>query len=162
MEKIKKLLQNVEEAVLILCLVAMCLVLLSQIILRSFFNMPIKWAEEIARFLQIWITFLGIGYGVRRNAHVGMTLLKEKMPAKLKHLSNIFCSLVILFVFVVLFISSLEFVEHQNILSTASQISMRFIYSVIPIGCLSYILYGFVSLVNEIKALRCVDGAKKS
>ena len=61
-------LHKLEEYSLILCLAVMGIVLFVQIIMRTFFSAPLKWAEELARYLQIWITFLGIGYGIRRGS----------------------------------------------------------------------------------------------
>jgi TRAP-type C4-dicarboxylate transport system permease small subunit len=29
----------------------------------------LTWSEELARFLFIWITFLGAGYGVKHHCH---------------------------------------------------------------------------------------------
>ena len=114
-------LHKLEEYSLILCLAVMGIILFVQIVMRTFFSAPLKWAEELARYLQIWITFLGIGYGIRRGSHIGMTLLKDRLPPVLKALCGLIVDVAGFLAFIVLFRTSLQFLAHQNVVSTAME-----------------------------------------
>jgi len=47
------------------------LVLVSvQVITRYIFNNPISWTEEMARFILVWITFIGAAISLKQNQHV--------------------------------------------------------------------------------------------
>ena len=59
-EKLVKGWYAFEEGFMVLALGIMGLVLTAQIVMRYFFSSPFSWAEELARYLQIWITFFGI------------------------------------------------------------------------------------------------------
>lgn len=44
----------------------------------NLFSMP--WGEEAARYLMIWLGFAGIGYGFKKNAHLGLNFVVGKCP----------------------------------------------------------------------------------
>ena len=146
-------LHKLEEYSLILCLAVMGIVLFVQIIMRTFFSAPLKWAEELARYLQIWITFLGIGYGIRRGSHIGMTLLKDRLPPGLKALCGLIVDVAGFLAFIVLFRTSLQFLAHQNVVSTAMELPMQLVYLVIPVGAVIYMAYDMGMIVSDIRKI---------
>ena len=146
-------LHKLEEYSLILCLAVMGIVLFVQIIMRTFFSAPLKWAEELARYLQIWITFLGIGYGIRRGSHIGMTLLKDRLPPVLKALCGLIVDVAGFLAFIVLFRTSLQFLAHQNVVSTAMELPMQLVYLVIPVGAVIYMAYDMGMIVSDIRKI---------
>lgn len=146
-------LHKLEEYSLILCLAVMGIVLFVQIIMRTFFSAPLKWAEELARYLQIWITFLGIGYGIRRGSHIGMTLLKDRLPPILKAICGLIVDVAGFLAFIVLFRTSLQFLAHQNVVSTAMELPMQLVYLVIPVGAVIYMAYDMGMIVSDIRKI---------
>ena len=56
-------------------LAAMTLLVGVQIAGRFLFGYSIFWSDELARFLLVWIAFLGMSAGVRRGAHPGVDSL---------------------------------------------------------------------------------------
>lgn len=153
MKKFAHILQKIEESTLILCITVMGIVLFIQIIMRTFFSAPLKWAEELARYLQIWITFLGIGYGIRRGSHIGMTLLRDRMPSFLKTACELIVNIAGFLAFIVLFKTSLQFLAHQNVVSTAMELPMQLVYLVIPAGAVIYLLYDLALIVGNFKKM---------
>lgn len=146
-------LHKLEEYSLILCLAVMGIVLFVQIIMRTFFSAPLKWAEELARYLQIWITFLGIGYGIRRGSHIGMTLLKDRLPPILKAICGLIVDVAGFLAFIVLFRTSLQFLAYQNVVSTAMELPMQLVYLVIPVGAVIYMAYDMGMIVSDIRKI---------
>lgn len=151
MTKIINILQKIEEYIIVLCLTVMGIVLFLQILMRFFFSSPLSWVEELARYLQIWITFLGIGYGIRKGSHISMSLVKNKMPEIVKYIFEMVCNITSLFVFIILIASSINFITYQNVLSTAMEIPMKLVYSVIPIGATIYIIYSISDIIKLTK-----------
>ncbi|VTU25026.1 2,3-diketo-L-gulonate TRAP transporter small permease protein YiaM [Variovorax sp. PBS-H4] len=68
------------ELVLVLCLGAMVIMVLGNVILRYGFNSGITVSEELSRFLFVWLVFLGAVTGMRDNAHLGVDMLVRKLP----------------------------------------------------------------------------------
>jgi len=56
------------------------LCVLAQVVARYVFNRPLTWSEELARYLFIWCSFLGWIIASRRNGHLAMTFVVERMP----------------------------------------------------------------------------------
>ncbi len=63
---------RLEEAILILLLVAMTLLTFVQVVLRYVFNTGILWALEATTYMFGWLVLLGISYCVRARAHIGV------------------------------------------------------------------------------------------
>jgi TRAP-type C4-dicarboxylate transport system permease small subunit len=49
-----------------------CIVTLLQVFLRRVFNSPIVWAEDLAVFIFIWITFLGAAILFQKKALISV------------------------------------------------------------------------------------------
>lgn len=146
MKKIIGILQSAEKWFLVICLGMMGIILAMQVVLRYVFKSPVSWSEECARYLQIWITFVGIGYGVRKGSHISMNLLRDRMPRGLKYLSMLICDLAVLAANGALLWVSPEFLAQQNKLSSAMRIPMKLVYLAIPVGFAIYTVYIIVGM----------------
>lgn len=67
-------------AVACLMLAATVTLTLLQVGLRTFFNNPQSWAEEVGRYLFVWITFLGAAVGYAHNSHIRVDLIDQFGP----------------------------------------------------------------------------------
>ncbi len=77
--------ERLEESLIALLLAAMTLVTFSQVIARYVFNYSFVWALELTTFLFGGLIFLGISYGVRVGAHIGVDALVKILPSKIAH-----------------------------------------------------------------------------
>jgi len=68
------------EPVLAAILAVLVTVVLSNVIGRYLLGAGITWADELARFLFVWLTFLGAVLGLARGAHIGMELVVSALP----------------------------------------------------------------------------------
>ncbi len=71
-ENLLKFLHRLEEGILAFLLAGMTIVTFSQVIARYVFNTGAIWALELTTFLFAWLVILGISYGVRIHAHIGV------------------------------------------------------------------------------------------
>lgn len=51
---------------------------------RYVFELPVTWAEELARYLMIWGALLAVSVGVARREHVAVTALLHRFPKALQ------------------------------------------------------------------------------
>mgnify|MGYP003608844836 FL=1 len=58
------------EGFLIVGFVAMTLVIFLQVIFRYFLLQSLSWSEEVARYLFVWLTFLGASVVARSRSHI--------------------------------------------------------------------------------------------
>src|SRR3546814_6097842 len=72
--------ERLEEGLIALLLASMTLVTFGQVIARYVFNYSVVWALELSTFLFGGLIFLGISYGVRVTAHIGVDALVKRLP----------------------------------------------------------------------------------
>lgn len=70
-----------EKAFLIVCLSVMVLLIFMQIVLRWPGSATI-WAEELARYIMLYLLWVAASYAVKRNEHIRLTVLVEKVTGK--------------------------------------------------------------------------------
>jgi C4-dicarboxylate transporter DctQ subunit len=73
---------RIEEWLLALILGAMTVLTFVQVVLRYVFASGLLWALEATTYLFAWLVLIGISYGVRKRAHIGIDALIRLMGAK--------------------------------------------------------------------------------
>ncbi len=63
------------------CMVTMLIFVFTNVVMRMGFNSGIDIAEELPRYLFVWLAFLGGVIGVQKNSHIGVDLFVLMMPA---------------------------------------------------------------------------------
>lgn len=74
--------QYFEEIVAGVFMVLMSLTTFANVLARYFFNSPIQWAEEMARYAFIWVVFLGAVVCTKRKRHIAIDFLSPVLPAR--------------------------------------------------------------------------------
>ncbi len=77
---LRRVIDRLEEAVLALLLTAMTLLTFIQVVLRYVFNSGLLWALEGTTYMFAWLVLLGISYGVRTHAHIGIDAGVKLLP----------------------------------------------------------------------------------
>lgn len=136
------------------CLVDMlglALIVALQVISRLL-KISLPWTEELARFLLVWLTFLGCALAIYRKSHLSVNFLVELMPVGLKKVCNIFTRIVMLAFFTTLLIYGVRLSAlSMNNLSTSLGWSMGVVYAVLPFSALLadyYILLDLLGLTG--------------
>lgn len=62
----------IEESLLSFLLAGMTLVTFAQVVARYVFNYSFVWAVELTGVMFAWLIFIGMAYGVRVGAHIGV------------------------------------------------------------------------------------------
>jgi hypothetical protein len=75
-----KWLDRLEELIVIVMLAAMTLLTFSQVVMRYVFNAGWGWALELTTVFFALMIFVGISYGVRVGAHIGVDALVKILP----------------------------------------------------------------------------------
>jgi TRAP-type C4-dicarboxylate transport system permease small subunit len=74
--------QALEKSLAFCCALLMLMMVIDvswQVASRYVLANPSSFSEELARFLLMWISFLGGAYAFRRYAHLGLDLLTQKL-----------------------------------------------------------------------------------
>lgn len=83
MNKVLKWLDNKLELTICVTLMSvMTLVIFVQVIMRYVFNNSLSWSEELARYLFIWLIYIGISYGCKLMKHLKIDASLKLFPKK--------------------------------------------------------------------------------
>ncbi len=135
---ISGLLKGIDTGLNWILTVIMCIMLVvvsAQVWYRFVLNNPLAWSEEVARYLFVWISFLGSAVGVRMNVHLGIDLIDKILSPKGRKIMTVLVNLLIqIFLVVVIFwgIKILKVVQFQK--SASMGIPMTYPYLAVPVG----------------------------
>ena len=108
----KVILKNLDAIVTSVTLLSCVILVNANIIMRYFFNAPIKWSEEIVTSLFVWTCFIGSAYAYRKHEHLGVDILIKYLPAKARRWVSSVMAVIELLVLVMLTIISSQYVYH--------------------------------------------------
>ncbi|MCR4425244.1 MAG: TRAP transporter small permease [Firmicutes bacterium] len=116
-------------------LVAMVLSVFLQVVFRYALAQPLSWAEELARFLFVWISMLSAAGGLGGSMRQGVDLVTRRLPVKARAVIGIlvrlgtvlFCSVLVMWG-----IELVKIVHYQT--SPAMGVPMSWVYSAVPVA----------------------------
>lgn len=127
--------RHAEEALLVaLFLVAFC-VLVAQILSRYLLPYPLAWTEELARFLFLWIVFLGAAYLFRGNNHIAITFFIDMFPRGVRIAAYVAMQLgILVFVATVAWLGADLAWKVRKLPTIAMGISSAWEYAAVPVA----------------------------
>ncbi|GAA6177321.1 TRAP transporter small permease [Sulfitobacter pacificus] len=135
MRKLEKIFVSLNAAVVIAVLSSMTLIVGANVALRYTTNHSLPWADEAARYLMIWMTFLGAGLALRQGGHVAITNLHDVMHQKRQQILRAAIVGVLLMFFAFMVYVGLQYMERTSFQKTpALRLSFRYIYAAMPVG----------------------------
>lgn len=129
--------KRLEEILLVTGLSVMVFLIFYQVVSRYFLSDSLSWTEELARYIHIWLVWLGASFAVRENKHIKVEMFKDMLPKNLKRWTELFSLLLWFALAVILAFISIEMVAEmvgRGQLSPAMRIPMWIAYSAVPVG----------------------------
>lgn len=149
-----KWLDRLEEGVVTLMLAAMTLLTFVQVVLRYAFNTGFGWALELTGVFFAVMIFIGISYGVRVGAHIGVDALVRLLPSGARRATSIVAVLLCLLYAGLVIAGSWVYVSKMKMIGVELEdlpVPIWVARSILPIGfaLLSFrllqVLWGLVS-----------------
>ncbi len=137
LNRIERILVACNRWLLILLLVAMACIVFANVVLRYTTGDSIVWAEEVARHLMIWVTFLGAGLVLRFGGHVAIDNLHQAVSTRAaRWLRTVVTVGIGIFCLVMIYFSILYVWATRFQTTAATDIPISFIYLAMPVGFL--------------------------
>ncbi len=137
LNRIERILVACNRWLLILLLVAMACIVFANVVLRYTTGDSIVWAEEVARHLMIWVTFLGAGLVLRFGGHVAIDNLHQAVSTRsARWLRTVVAVGIGVFCLVMTYFSVLYVWATRFQTTAATDIPISFIYLAMPLGFL--------------------------
>ncbi len=156
MDKIFKGLRKVLYWISVGSMSVMLAIIFFQVISRYLFNYTFEWSEELARFLFVWVVFLGSALIMGESGHMAVQLLPSRLAGSragtyLEVFINL-CS----YAFILLLLIQGSKMSSVMMFQTAPALGvpMGYVYSIIPLsGCLM-LLYLFKDTIRIISTFK--------
>ena len=141
--------RKILNSVIILIFLVMFGIVTINVLARYIFNAPIPWAGELSRYSFIGIIYLGAILAMKDEAHIGLDIIIEYFPIKLREIVD-FISKVLILIFLAVFIymGTRMSLNNINTKSSAMLISMAIPYAVLPIGGLGMFVELLINLLG--------------
>lgn len=128
---------------------SMTVILFVQVVMRYVFQSSLSWSEELARYLFVWLIYLGISYGAKIRKHIKIDAALGLFPVGLRPYVVILGDLIFLCFSVYICYLSYGLVQKQIMIgqtSPAMRMPMWVLYTAPLVG------FGLVAL-REVQTL---------
>ena len=124
----------------------------AQVFSRYALNHSLFWSEEAARYLLVWLTFLGTSIAYRKKVHPGVDLFFVRMNTSFKTTSLLLVHLVSLCFFAMMMVYGGRFAWFvRNQTSPALGIPKWIILAIIPISGLVLAIHCLAFLNQDVR-----------
>ncbi len=130
----------------------MTLIVAVQVFFRYVLNHSLFWSEELARFILVWLTFLGASCAYYRKVNPGVDFLYAKLSPLFKKMSSMLTHLASMALFGVMIVYGFQFAWFVRLqISPALQTPKWIILSIIPISGLILMIHAVTFFITELK-----------
>ncbi len=133
------------------------------VFMRYVLSRPPAWAEELSRFLFIWVVMLGAIVVTREGSHIEFTILVDRLPARLTCIIRTLNRLLMLtFCGVMVWQGARIYPIVAEAASPTFAISMGWIYVAIPVSGMLMAVYILEGLLRSLIEWQHRDMKEKS
>lgn len=140
--------------ILTIAMGSMVTIIMLQVIYRYVFQSPLSWSEEVARFLFVWITFIGAAAAGLKGGHISVMVLENFLKGVFKkYLKIVSFSLTSFFFGMCAFVAISVFDKMMMQTSPALGLPMGYPYFGIILGsillCIFYAANAFLLVIKK-------------
>ena len=141
MGKIISLINKLTRLVIIAIMGAMVVAVFLQVLFRFLLDQPLAWTEELARYLLVWLTFIGSAYAMSIKAHIGLEFVQKLLPPTANKIVLALSALLSVLFFLFMVYQGYEMaMKSMTQTSPSLLLPMGVVYMVIPISGVLLIL----------------------
>lgn len=146
-----KVVQQLEEVLLISALVSMLTMALVQIFLRNFFDTGILWAESFLRIVVLWVGVLGAMVATRQNNHITVDAISRYLSTTARRITSTIANLFAAVICIVVAWESFKLarIEYQDHTIGFGAVPMWVCQSILPAG---FGIMGMRFMINAARA----------
>ncbi len=122
--------------------IAVCAVVLLQVLMRYLFAEPNPWSEEVSRFAFIWVSLLGASLAVEHRAHFGFDQVTKKLAPRPRRVAETFAQAVVALFALVLIGTGIALMDLTlGERSPALNLPIALVYAAAPVSGLLMVIH---------------------
>jgi TRAP-type C4-dicarboxylate transport system permease small subunit len=143
------------EGTVVLAFVALVVVAFAQVVFRYALGNSLSWAEEVSRYLFVWIVFLASAITLDKGRHIAVDSLQESLSERARTVLQI-----VLGVFIAVFLVVVIWKSHNLARiamierAPASGVPLGLVQMAMPIGAALMLLYTARDILRLARGLR--------
>ncbi len=132
---------------------------LGQVVLRYFFNDPLTWSDELARYLFVWCAFLGWVIAARRRSHLAISSLPQRASPRVRAVLGLFASAAaVAFAAILVYYGTRIALRNVDVGTTSLFFTMGVVYAIVPLAALAVGLHALADAGAALALLRAPSG----
>ena len=152
--KLTERFELIETNISVYLLVMMSFIVILQVFSRYLFNYSFVWAEELVRYLMIWMVMIGATVVQSKNDHIRIDFFPRLASPRSRRIMDTFFRLCTLMFLAIITIKGIKIASFNRIFeSSGLRISMFWPTLAIPLGALLMGIYTTTALVRNIYRL---------
>ncbi len=158
MQAIERAFVAANRWLLVVLLAAMACIVFANVALRYLTNDSLVWAEEVARHLMIWLTFLGAGLVLRFGGHIAIENLHDVLPGRAGQALRALIVAALLAFFSVMAWQGAIYTSLMRFQTTAATgISFGWVYLAMPLGFVLLIVHLLLVARRYVRERRAIE-----
>jgi TRAP-type C4-dicarboxylate transport system permease small subunit len=149
--------EYLEEYILILLSVLTVVIVFTQVFMRYVFSESLTWSEEIARYLFIWMIYVGVSYGVKKGKHLGVDAFPMMFEKKGKIIIDMIVSISFFIFAVVISYYGFDIALRVTRESAALELPMGWVYAAPVVGMMLTAIRLIQKFLLQVKELKKVN-----
>ena len=150
--RLRKVILNLDAVITGVTLVSCTVLVNVNVLMRYILRKPLFWCEEVVTGLFVWTVFIGSAYAYRTHAHLGVDVLVNAMPLKIRKIVNVVIRFLECAVLVMLTNISAQYVMNTwDKLSNTLRMPSWYISIAVPIGFGLSLIYSIYFIVRDLK-----------
>ena len=118
-------------------------------------NHSLFWSEELARFMLVWLSFLGASTAYKRGLHPGVDVLTSRLSPSMRRICSQLVHIVSVSFFVVMVVYGAQFAYFIRAqISPALYLPKWTILAIIPVSGLILVIHGLSFIARDWKGNR--------
>jgi TRAP-type C4-dicarboxylate transport system permease small subunit len=153
-QKIFQTLLKAYKAFLIILTLSLFIIVGVNVFCRYVLNSSLSWADELSRFIFIWVSFLGAVLAYGYNEHIGLDFVVDRIPSPtIKRFIRLAADFFILLVIVILLRYGLIVANSATNLSPALYIPMKWVYIIAPVSAFMMLIINICKIYEHLALL---------
>jgi TRAP-type C4-dicarboxylate transport system permease small subunit len=139
--EVSRISERIVQHILVGMVGVMTVIIIIQVFMRYLFLFSLSWSEEVARYLMIWVSFLGASLALKYGFHIGVEFIINRIPEEMRGWVNLIAKIGILIFLIYFTLGGFRVswaVRDQD--SPALLFSMAYAYLAAPVGGLFMII----------------------
>jgi TRAP-type C4-dicarboxylate transport system permease small subunit len=130
------------ETVVTLLTAVMVATILLQVFYRFVLGDPLSWSEELARYVFVWITFLGAAVAYRHGTHIVVDTIIVLLPRRVQAILGWVVDTLMVAALLTLLVEGIGIVKvNSNVEATMLEIPMSWVYASVPVSAALMLVY---------------------